>query len=1095
MRKFKTFLAVSSLLLSLSLAAFGQVTGGAVTGTVLDSTGAVVPNATVTLRNKATGQELTTQTTGAGAFNFPNVPVGEYTITVQAQGFQQVSQDLRVALNQTTSADVTLQPGQIQGVVEVTAAGEALVQADSSQLAKSFQTKQVTDLPIFGNQNALALLSPNVVGQAAGTAGAGGTVGGVRPRYNVFTVDGVDNNDTSVTGPATSVIQDAVEEFTLLTNNFNAEFGQGGGGQFVTITKSGTNEFHGSLFGYLQSQRLNAASTSQERQLRAGELTEKPKNRLIRYGGTIGGPIVRNKLFFFGAVERVHQDEEASGSTYLAPTPLGLARIAAIPGVSQFVVNLLRNNLVLAQNTTTTQTVLGVPGIPFGEVTLNVPSGYRDNLFQINVDQLRGTTDQFRYRFSFDRFRAVQAGNGDPKFNNLVAFDSRLFSATWVRTFSPSLVNDLRLSYRRVISDFPLQDPAFNDFPNITVAPLNLAIGPNSNLPQGGFENVYQLYDALTYTRGRHTFKFGGEMRRVITSSDFLPRARGDYIYADLDELLLDRRPSVLDLRGVGSGTFTGNQWKYYVFGQDDWKVTPRLTFNLGLRYEYVTLPRDAALQQLNSISSVPGVIEFRVPRTDKNNFAPRVGFAYAPSAQSGLGRLLFGSERGASSIRANFGISYGEVFQNLVLLQLPPQFQQELDFATAAALFGLDPNRPFLQNGGIPPRPIPPTTPSAARAATQALIVDQVQPYTMAFTLSYQRQLAANTALEIRYLGTRSRKLPVQVRLNGGIVNPQNLIIPTFLSQPTPAQLANLPTLGQLRARPDVRVRPLARFGFLSNLTAFEPVGNSQYDSGSISVVRRFDRGLAFTAAYTFSKAIDDSTNELFTSVVNPRRPQDFFNLRDERGLSALDIPHRFVASVNYDLPFFRNSESAFLRNVLGGYSINAIFQAQSGQPVTPLSGIDSNQNFDAAGDRTIFNPNGQPGTGSDVIAVDSSGRRVPLGDPNTVAYVAVNPNAQYIRAGFLARANAGRNTLRSNGFNRTDAVLLKNFFFGEDRQYSLQFGAEVANLFNQRIRTISGVDPLNTAFINVNSPFFNNYSIGDFTGRVIQLRAKIIF
>jgi hypothetical protein len=1122
--------AVTAALLVLCAgAALAQATGGSITGQVLDANGAAVSGATVTLRNEANGQTLTAQTTDAGSYNFPNVLVGEYTITVEAQGFQAATQKVAVSLSNESSVNTTLQVAGLSAeTIEVTAGSEALVQTESSQLGRNFEARQVQDLPIFNDPRSLALLSPNVVAQGAGVSGDGGSVGGTRPRSNTFNVDGVDNNDPSVTGRQLDIIQDAVSEVAILTNNYNAEFGTGAGGQFNTVTRSGTNEFHGSAFLYLQSQHLNATTTAEEAAIRRGDLGEKPLLRQPRFGLTLGGPIVRNKLFFFGALQRTILSQEGAGVSYTAPTATGLEQIAQIPGASPFVVGLLRNNLTLASAASETQTVLGVSGIPFGQVSIVTPNNARQNQAQLNIDYLRGNADQFRFRYSQDEITQQQPGNGNVKFNNTASQPAKLFSAGWIRLVTPSLVNELRLSYKRFLQDFVLDDPAFNDFPNLTVPDLNLGLGPNSNLPQGGFDNSYQIYDAMTWTRGEHSFKFGGEARFLIFTSFFLPRGRGDYVYANFDELLLDRAPTNLDLRGVGASAFTGNQKKFYAFAQDDWKVTPSLTLNLGVRYEYLTLPRDAALQQLNAIANIPGVIEFRVPRTDKNNFAPRVGFAYSPEGRSGWTRLLFG-ERGQSAIRGNFSMSYYETFQNLYLLNLPPQFQQE----SSASVLGLTAN--FLQNGGVPPTPLPPLTTDDARAATASFITDAVQPYNMAWTLSYQRELARGTVLELRYLHTAGRHLPVQVRLNGGVVDTSRLVIPTFVNNPTAAQLAGRPTLADVGLDivrdADGNVVADRRFprrlgqGFLGSVTSFEPAGNSVYDAGSASLTRRFSNNLAFTAAYTWSKAIDNATNELFSSTVNPRRSQDGFNLRDERSLSAIDVPHRFVASFNYEVPAFRGS-NAFVRGVLGGWQLNGVFQTQSGQLITPQSGIDSNRNRDAAGDRTIFNPNGAPGTGTGVYPVDINGNRLTVteggvtrfvdaseGDGRTAAYVAINPNAQYIQAGLGARATAGRNTLRTNGWNRTDAVILKNFRFGEEK-YTLQFGAEVGNLFNQRIRTIGdygspffvnqndfngtnqfGIGAVSFAFPDVTSPNFNDYSVGNFSGRTIQLRAKLLF
>ncbi|MGH9941388.1 MAG: carboxypeptidase regulatory-like domain-containing protein, partial [Pyrinomonadaceae bacterium] len=464
-KKLGLLLAVLVSLVTLATATHAQVTGGSVTGSVVDAQGAVIPNATVGLREKQRGQALNTQTTDSGSFNFPNVPVGEYTISVEQAGFAPVTQELKVTLNQATTVDVTLQAGTVTETVDVTASSEALVQSDSSQLSSSFDSQQVLNLPVFGNQNALALLAPNVAERSAGVVGSGGSVGGTRPRGNSFNVDGVNNNEGVVTGPVLSTIQDAVQEFSLLSNNYNAEFGSGTGGQFNTVTKTGTNEFHGSGFYYAQSEKFNAASTTEETQLRGDAIADLPRFRDYRYGGTVGGPIVRNKLFFFGAYERNTNDSAAGTSQYFAPTEAGLNQIAALPGASPFVVNFLRNNTILAPAGEFLNAVLGA-SVPFGTVILNLPSGAKQHLFQTNIDHLPNSRDQFRYRFSFQRLRAEQIGGqvaSIPKFNNLLAYDARLFSATWVRTLSASLVNDLRLSYRRRIQDFPLKSAEFDD--------------------------------------------------------------------------------------------------------------------------------------------------------------------------------------------------------------------------------------------------------------------------------------------------------------------------------------------------------------------------------------------------------------------------------------------------------------------------------------------------------------------------------------------------------------------------------------------------------------------------------------------------------
>lgn len=1107
-RGFNYLLSIAAVLVLSTTFIIGQATGGAVTGTIVDANGAVIQNATVKLADKARGQVYTTQTTSTGSYLYPNVPVGEYTITVEQNGFAKVSKDLTVSLNQTITIDTALQAGGGNSVVDVTAGGDALVQTDTSQVGKSFEIRSVQDLPNAGNINALAALAPNVLPNPVGLATSTPVIGGVRPRGNTFNVDGVDNDDPSVTGPATAPIQDAVQEFTLLQNNFSAEFGAGAGGQFNTVTKSGTNQYHGSVFTYIDSQKLRASSTTED---------GSPKDyfKQARYGGTFGGPLPyfnfgdggpmfrsgKNKLFFFGAFEKIfNEGAGAPSGTAFLPTLAGLNQIAALPGASPFVIDILRNNVALApvadaDATAEFGTVLGVSGIPFGPVSLSVPNTFTTKNFQINIDHLPNEKNQLRYRYSDSRFAAEQSGNGGLAFNNLNVYNTKLFSANWISTINSNVINDLRLSFREAISDAPLVNTALADFPNIEVLSLNLNVGPSGNLPQSGSDYSYQVYDSLTLVHRSHTFKFGAEFRNVISSSNFLPRERGDYIYTDLDRLLRDQAPDNQNIRSTGSGAFVASNYRLYSFAQDDWKVRSNVTLNLGVRYEYQSLPRDAALQQLNAISTVPGVIEFGVPKTDKNNIAPRLGFAWSPSWDTSVGRFLFGNE-GESSIRGNYSRAFFTNFSNLVLLNLPPQRQAELRFSGSATQ--------FLQNGGASRTFIPVSGQAESRSQTASIIEDQTVPYTNSFSVSYQRQLGKSMGIELRYLNTRSHQLPVQVQLNAGVVKDSALIIPTLLATPTPAQLAGLPSLAQiLAANPTVGTGNLEQFGFNSAVTAFPSIGRAWYDGVSASLNRRFAKNFSFTAAYTFSKTLDDSTNELNTSALNPRRPENAGNrfdsnglsLSNEKGFSALDIPHRFVSSFNVDLPFFNKSENAFLRMVLGGFQLNGIFQIQSGQPITVRSGRDSNLNFDAAGDRAIFNPNGDPNTSSGVIAVNSAGATVPMGDPSTVAYVAVNPNAGYISTGILARSTAGRNTLRTKGFNQTDMVVLKNTRFGTDGRFNFQIGAEIFDLFNQRPRTIGGVGSQTAAFSIAGNANFNNYDIGNFSGRTVTMRAKFIF
>ena len=345
--RLKSLLLAMAALVAFASAVAAQVTGGAVTGTVLDPNGSAVVGATVSLKDKSRGLDFNAQTTGAGSYQFTNVPTGTYTMTVTASGFAESTGQVLVSLNQTVTADVALTISASTAVVNVTSGLENIVQTDTSQVGTTFQQRQFQDLPVAQNPNNLALLAPNVTAPPIGVSGEGAISGGLRQRSNSFSIDGVDNNDVGVSGSVRGVIPDTVSEFSFLQNNFNAEFSSGGAGVFNTITKSGTNDFHGSVFGYFDREKFNARSTAEDG-------TTKNRLKQNRYGGTVGGPLLfphfgegthpavysgKDHLFFFFAYQKTTFDGEGGSSGYIAPTSAGLAKIAALPGVSPYAVS------------------------------------------------------------------------------------------------------------------------------------------------------------------------------------------------------------------------------------------------------------------------------------------------------------------------------------------------------------------------------------------------------------------------------------------------------------------------------------------------------------------------------------------------------------------------------------------------------------------------------------------------------------------------------------------------------------------------------------------------------------------------------------
>ncbi len=1155
--RFAAYLSVVILVLAGAMSAHGQVTTGTVRGVITDQNGAVVPNAKITLTKKANNHSVTTQTSGSGQFEFNNLSSGDdYTATIEAESFKSLTlTDIKVQLNQVTDLPAQLTVGTIGETVTVTSSGAELVNTTTTTLSKSFNQTQVVELAqtnvggaFGGGVNNLALIAPNVSSSGGVGVGTGGSIGGQRPRNNNFIFDGVDNNDKSVTGPQAYVSPEVVQEFTLIQNQFSAEFARSNGGQFLTVTKSGTNDFHGSLYGFFRNRYLNALDTRKKeegfvRERNGGPNTEfMERSDFFRGGANLGGPIIlprfgeggpttwrgTDRLFFFTSYERMHTAQPGAPAGLKALTAQGLATVSGLPGISATNLGVYREFVPVAGvNNAGTINFCSVrpdlngncPGsvvaVPIGTIVLPSQSVFnKQNNFVLNLDYTQSNKTQHHGRFNMTNNVDVGllAGfAGLPIFNETVPNRQRLFSYTLLHTFTSNLTNETRLAYRRSDTSSPVTTsfrfPGLSDttFPNIGLLDLAVDIGPNGNFPQTNIENNYQIVNNVSYGAGNHSFKFGGDFRKIISPQTFTQRARGDYRYTQSQFYFYDLRPDSLAQRSVGDAVYYGDQKILYTFVQDDWRVRPNLTLNLGINHSYQEPPKGTQLQALNSISSVRGLIDFHAPIAQKKNFGPRFGFAYSPEFPSGLLGTLFGAG-GTSSIRAGFSMAYDYIFDNLYILSLPPQAQQTIDVtrgSTDAAGNPLLYTPTFLASGGIPNVLVPTgNDAAAARATTSAFIDDQQVPYSLTWTLSFQRQFLKDYFLELRYLGTRGVHLLTQNRFNvQAKVAPEfgRPGLPTFFERPTQAQLDALTlTLSEIQARSnlvpqfaDAGFTNAAMVGFLSN-------GNSSYHGASAQVSRRFSEGVQFTAAYTWSHLIDDTTAEVNSTVLSPRRVEDFQNLRRDRADSALDRRHRFVASFNYGVPWFRNANNPFARSILGGWNVSGTYTIESGQKATVLSGIDSNLNGDAAADRVIINPDGVEGTGSTVTALTRT-------DGQIVGYIVENPNAQYIAAGAGAASNAGRNTLVLPGINNADFSIFKNFRFGESRR--IQLRADFFNAFNHP-QYIPGspndVAPIPTIFVgqvntlspaNIGTTFNRADRVFSSNPRVIQMALRFDF
>lgn len=1085
------------LLMSLAVPpVVAQTTGGTLRGTITDPQGLPIGQVSVHLLNSQTQAVITVTTEASGIYNYPDLPVGTYTITAEKEGFQKsVQNGVQVFSNQITQVNIPLQVGAVSATVEVTATAP-LVQTGTSQLSNDFDTKQVTELPnpeLAGSPLSLALLAPGTTPQGAGVLGEGGSIGGTRPRMNNFTIDGVDDNRIDLTGHSQNVIQDSVAEFNLLTNQFSAEYGHSAGGQFNIITKTGTNSWHGDAWGYNQNRNYDAMDNLQK----AAGQTEPNRFDYTRAGADMGGPIIHNKLFIYGAYQRIVDGLATQAVTQQAPTAAGLATLQAIgdPAVK----NIL-SQFPTASAASFTEPVK-VPGsicaagcaIPFGNISPQAPNFFNEHDFIINGD-LTLARHQISFHALYDRNTAPNVNNSTPQAQftgtNPVNTRKYLFKDTWIA--SNRLVNDFRASLSRFTAGFTVPTQ-FANFPNAEIDADGLNIGPQGCSPQSTIINTYQVEDNMSFVAGNHNLKWGAEWFHWIAPNDFLPRSRGEWDYANINEFVNDLVPTGFNgaLRNAGSGFFAGNTNGVALFFQDDWKFNQRLTLNLGLRYEWNGNPRDDALQNQNSISTLPGTpLLFNTPPSDLNNVAPRIGFAYDP----------FGD--GKWAVRGGFGISYDVTPQNFPSISLPPQLQTEQNPDITCALPGAPAwcadytggsklGRGFLAGGGLLQVNVPCTDQATCRASTGAIIVPTVEPKVLTWTLGVQHEVGWNSSLEVRYVGTRSLELPIQARINTQSGFDVGLpAIPTYLSAssvPTTVA-ATAPSLAawdtfENNGTACTGVSPFiyGQQGFCGALvTGFPPLGSGIYHGVSADFNHRIGHGLSLRSNYTFSKNIDDATNELFSSRVNPRRSQDWERVGEDRGLSALDVPHKFTLSWVYDIPGMGNG---FERGFTSGWQLSGSWFLSSGTPVTILNGgVDANGNGDTAGDRPIFNPSGTVNAGTTVNYVCRVGTATAIrttaagcgSDANVVGYVAADPTKRYVIAQLGARSTVGRDSFRSPGINLWNMSVGKTTTLTE--RFRLMFRVDALNVFNHRSFALAQPSVFESGTSGDGSPSVNN-------------------
>ena len=1173
-----------------------QATSGNIVGTVTDAAGGAVVGAKVTAKNKATGQELTGESSGEGTYRIANVPPGLYDVTVEQTGFKKgVFTDFNVGIGTDNPLNPVLTAGDVTESVTVVAGGEEVAQV-TSQVSSSFESRRVEELPsnaAGGGIDTLALLAPGVV-PGFGNVNSNGvtlSVNGNRARSNNFTLDGTDNNDLTIGGPNFFVSNaDSVQEFQLITNNFSAEYGRNQGAVINIVTKGGGNEFHGTAFEFHRNSSALDAKTNIER----ADPTRGTRDKFISnvFGGTFGGPVIRDKAFFFVDGQLVRQRQSFNFQAINpAISPAGLATLAAnFPGnpaiaalVNQSVFAIQPGARQQANSATGTLCFPRDPTLPCtGANAVNVQTVYPEFLLGLPFDQkeygLRGDVnvtnkDSFNVKYRYQQSPETNFNTQTNGFFGDIPFSSRNLNGQYTRTISSRATNQFTAATQKLSLLFGgcegaatagcILDPtgggigrAFTNitFTGITTAGATLqSVGPATNVPQGREVKVTQFADNFQYTVGRHTLKMGADFRFLKNDVPFLPNFNGAFRFNSTARIVANA-PSFVQI-GAGEPEISYKERDQFYYFQDDFKVRENLTLNLGVRYEYTGQPVNTLHELTLARESDPATALFRqnipvesriVPRipADKNNFAPRVGFAYTPrfGGDGMMKNFLFG-DNDATVIRGGYSIAYDPAFYNILLnvsTSSPTVFLNTINNNTSltAPLFRL-PASPtgdvvrqnlgsFLQRNTFDPRLLTQTQVSP----------DFHSPYSQQWSLGVQRQINRNNVFEARYVGNAGVGLFQTINRNPDIGNlfkgftsagfgDTAFTFPGFpgrLNGAVPQTCVNDP------ATPDnegvCNNRLIAGRGLIRSR---ENTGFSNYHGLQTRYNGRLLNQLTFGASYTFSKTIDN-VSEVFSFGENALASNPFDN-QNERGLSGNDRRHASSFNFLWDVPYQREQRGAVGR-LLGGWQINGTYVLADGRPFTPsqfynVLGLPSYQDFNFVASFAGFdairpftaNP-GAPRNTVGITDVDASffgftgftpsptglyslnelnrtGTLVPV-TTGDVRFIFNGPGAaQRFNNPF---GNVGRNSERGPALNQLNLGFFKNTKVREN--LNVQFRAELFNALNHPNSgygvaagaTLPDTFVEDAGFTGVNNGF-NDPRLVELSSRRVQFGIRIVF